>query len=90
MAGWAQIQANLTRLALQDPNTKITEALEPDSDVLGTIHDAFKSIVFDNAIRIHSFQEARGISGMMGLHNKVRVLPVESQMCCVTNAGGDR
>jgi len=29
------------------------------------------AIVLESGIRIHSFQEARGISGMKGLNNKV-------------------
>lgn len=42
-----------------------------DSEVLDNIHEQFRDIVFQNGIRIHSFQEARGISGMKGLDGKV-------------------
>lgn len=61
----------MARLALQDSNKKILETLEVNSEVLDNIHEEFKTIVHDGRINIHSFQEARGISGMKGLHNKV-------------------
>ena len=71
-AGWGEIASNLARLALQDSNKKIIETLEVNSEVLDNIHEEFKSIVHECGTRIHSFQEARGISGMKGLHEKVR------------------
>jgi len=43
-----------------------------NSEVLDNIHEEFKTIADQSRIKIHSFQEARGISGMKGLHNKVR------------------
>ncbi|RYP60002.1 hypothetical protein DL771_010654 [Monosporascus sp. 5C6A] len=70
-AGWGEIAANLARLALQDSNKKLVETLEVNSEVLDNIHEEFKSIVHESDIRIHSFQEARGISGIKGLHNKM-------------------
>jgi hypothetical protein len=70
-AGWAEIASNLVRLALQDSNKKLIETLEVNSEVLDNIHEEFKTIVHELGIKIHSFQEARGISGMRGLHNKV-------------------
>lgn len=42
-----------------------------NSEVLENIHEEFTTIVYDFGIKIHSFQEARGISGMKGLHNMV-------------------
>ncbi|MCJ1307313.1 hypothetical protein MMC25_000959 [Agyrium rufum] len=70
-AGWGEIASNLARIALQDSHKKIIETLEPNSEVLDNIHEEFKSIVNTSGVRIHSFQEARGISGMKGLHEKV-------------------
>ena len=58
-------------LALQDSNKKIINTLEVNNEVLDNIHDEFKTIADKSRIQIHSFQEARGISGMKGLHNKV-------------------
>ncbi|PVH91201.1 hypothetical protein DM02DRAFT_496642, partial [Periconia macrospinosa] len=69
-AGWGQITSNLARLTLQDSN-KVLEAQEVNSEVLDNIHEEFKTIVFDGGIEVHSFQEARGISGMKGLDGKV-------------------
>jgi hypothetical protein len=76
-ASWGQIASNLARLALQDSNKKILETLEVNNEVLENIHEEFKTIAFKGTMRIHSFQEARGISGMRGLKEKVR-------SCCST------
>ncbi|KFY90176.1 hypothetical protein V498_06140, partial [Pseudogymnoascus sp. VKM F-4517 (FW-2822)] len=45
--------------------------LEVNSEVLDNIHEEFKTILSKCAIKVHSFQEAKGISGMKGLDNKV-------------------
>ncbi|KAJ4301286.1 hypothetical protein N0V90_003377 [Kalmusia sp. IMI 367209] len=70
-AGWGQIASNFARLALQDSNKKILETLEVNNEVLDNIHEEFKTIAFKGTMKIHSFQEARGISGMKGLDEKV-------------------
>lgn len=70
-AGWGEIASNIACVALQDSNKKVIETLEVNSEVLDNIHETFKTIVHRSDIRIHSFQEARGMSGMKGLHNKV-------------------
>ena len=72
-AGWGEIAANLALLALQDTNKKIIRALAVDGEVLDNIHDEFKTIIYKSGIRVHSFQEAQGISGMKGLGSKVRL-----------------
>lgn len=70
-ADWGQIASNIARLALQDSNKKILETLEVNSEVLDNIQEDFKTFVHEDGLIVHSFQEARGISGMKGLHNKV-------------------
>ncbi|KAF2675937.1 hypothetical protein K458DRAFT_323244 [Lentithecium fluviatile CBS 122367] len=70
-AGWGEIAANLARLALHDSNKKIIETMEVNSEVLDNIHEEFKTIVPEYSIKVHSFQEARGILGIKGLDNKV-------------------
>ncbi|KAK4167848.1 hypothetical protein QBC43DRAFT_202600 [Cladorrhinum sp. PSN259] len=70
--GWGEIVSNLALLALLDSNKKIIKTLEVNSEVLDNIHEEFKTIVDQSRIRIHSFQEAKGISGMKGLDSKVR------------------
>jgi hypothetical protein len=39
--------------------------------VLDNIHEDFKGILGKHDIKVHSFQEAKGISGMKGLDSKV-------------------
>jgi hypothetical protein len=73
-AGWGEIAANIALLSLQGPSKKIIGALEVDGEVLDNIHEEFKAILCENDIKVHSFQEARGISGMKGLDSKVRGL----------------
>ncbi|RYP42951.1 hypothetical protein DL770_011993 [Monosporascus sp. CRB-9-2] len=70
-AGWGEIMANLARLSLQDSNKEIVKTLEVNSELLNNINEQFQPVVPEFGIRIHSFQEARGITGMKGLHNKV-------------------
>lgn len=70
-APWGAIAANIASVTLHDPNKKIIKALEPNSEVLDNIHEDFKNIITTSKIKIHSFQEARGMTGFKGLHNKV-------------------
>jgi hypothetical protein len=70
-AGWGQIASNIAHLVLQDSNKKIIETLEANNEVLDNIHEEFMTTVLKGGIKIHSFQEARGISGMKGLDEKV-------------------
>lgn len=73
-AEWGKIASNLARLALQDTNKNIIRTLEVNSEVLDNIHENFKPIVQKKGIKIHSFQEAKGISGMKGADGKVSYL----------------
>jgi hypothetical protein len=63
---------------LQDSNKNIVKTLEVNSEVLDNIHEEFKTILDESTIKIHSFQEARGVSGMKGLDSKVdcSILPL--------------
>ena len=70
-SNWSQIAANLARLASQDSNNRIVESLEVNDEVLDNIYESFNIIVYKEAIKIHSFQEAKGITGMRGVHEKV-------------------
>jgi hypothetical protein len=73
--GWGEIALNLAGLGLQDSNKHLMQTLEVNGEVLDNIHDEFKTILSKYNIKIHSFQEARGISGMRGLDSKVRYFP---------------
>ncbi|OBT40517.1 hypothetical protein VE00_08999 [Pseudogymnoascus sp. WSF 3629] len=70
-AGWGVIASNLASLALQDSNKRLVQTLEVNDEVLDNIHEEFKTILSKCAIKVHSFQEAKGISGMKGLDSKV-------------------
>ncbi|OBT60411.1 hypothetical protein VE03_10205 [Pseudogymnoascus sp. 23342-1-I1] len=70
-AGWGVIASNLASIALQDSNKQLVQTLEVNDEVLDNIHEEFKTILTKCAIKVHSFQEARGISGMKGLDSKV-------------------
>ncbi|KAI0466857.1 hypothetical protein F4859DRAFT_518693 [Xylaria cf. heliscus] len=70
-AGWGVIASNLASLAFHDANKKIVQALEVNSEVLDNIQDEFLRIAHRAGIKVHSFQEARAISGVKGLHGKV-------------------
>ncbi|KAI3343365.1 hypothetical protein F4824DRAFT_493613 [Ustulina deusta] len=70
-AGWGVIASNLASLAFQDSNKGIVRTLEVNSEVLDNIQDEFLRIADSTSIKVHSFQEARAISGVKGLHGKV-------------------
>ncbi len=71
-AGWREIASNLAKLGLQDSNKRLVQTLEVNAEVLDNIHEEFKAILNNCNIKVHSFQEAQGISGMKGLDSKVR------------------
>ncbi|KAI8711509.1 NB-ARC domain-containing protein [Fusarium sp. LHS14.1] len=70
-AGWAMIASNLASCALQDTNKKIVQTLKVNSEVLDNIHEEFVKIVLESGLKIHSFQEGRGLSGVKGFSGKV-------------------
>ncbi|KFY77721.1 hypothetical protein V498_09277 [Pseudogymnoascus sp. VKM F-4517 (FW-2822)] len=70
-AGWGEIASNLASLGLQDTNRRLIQTLEVNGEVLDNIHEEFKTILSKCGIKVHSFQEAKGISGMKGLDSKV-------------------
>ncbi|KAI8634991.1 hypothetical protein F5Y19DRAFT_470041 [Xylariaceae sp. FL1651] len=68
--GWGVVASNLASLAFQDSNKQVIRALEVNSEVLDNIHEEFLQAIQDK-FQIHSFQEARALSGVKGLHGKV-------------------
>lgn len=73
-AGWGAIMSNLASVALQDSNKRLVKTLEVNNEVLDNIQYEFRECIYQKNIQIHSFQEARGISGVKGLHGKARIL----------------
>ena len=70
-AEWGAIASNIASFALQGSNKRIVKTLDVNSEVLDNIQDEFQRLVLESSIMIHSFQEARGISGVRGVHGKV-------------------
>jgi hypothetical protein len=68
---WGQIASNIAKVALWDSNKPLVEALKVNSEILDRIHSDFTTVVFGKGIKIHSFQESRGIASLRLLHNKV-------------------
>ncbi|KAH6996005.1 hypothetical protein BKA56DRAFT_144505 [Ilyonectria sp. MPI-CAGE-AT-0026] len=56
---------------MKDPNKKALKALEVNAEVLQNINDQFVSTAYKSKFKIHSFQEARGLSGMKGFDSKI-------------------
>ncbi|KAI0380177.1 hypothetical protein F5Y04DRAFT_257611 [Hypomontagnella monticulosa] len=69
-SGWGQLVSNLAKAAFIDVNDGIFEGLKVDSEVLNRIHSQFKD-VSESGIKIHSFYEGRGMTGVRGLHGRV-------------------
>ncbi|CRK30176.1 hypothetical protein BN1723_014348 [Verticillium longisporum] len=70
-ADWAQLASNMAAVAFLDSNKQVTGALKVDSEVLGNVHEQFVKIAMKRGIRLHSFQEGRGISGVRGISGKI-------------------
>lgn len=54
-ADLGQIASKMARLALHDSNEKILETLEVNNEVLDNIQEAFKTIVYEDDLMVHSF-----------------------------------
>ena len=70
-AGLGVLVSNSANVMLQDSHKKIVETLTPNNEVLDNIHEEFKGILHESGFKIHSFQEARGLSGIKGMSGKV-------------------
>lgn len=60
--GLAAILGDITKLAFQDPNTKLLSGLDQGSEVLGRIHTSFMKLLAKPDFRVHCFQEDRGVT----------------------------
>lgn len=69
-APWAKLATNLAKLALQSPSTTLLDALQVDSSVLQIIADEFSKMIRED-LKVHSFREEKGMSGLYGLDAKV-------------------
>ncbi|KAI9757027.1 MAG: hypothetical protein M1835_000685 [Candelina submexicana] len=71
IAGWGEIVRNVAAVSLMDSNKRILSSLEPDSEILDNIQSEFMSMLHTDGFKVHSFQEALGVSGVKGVHGKV-------------------
>jgi hypothetical protein len=71
LAAWGETVSNMAKLTLKDSNRYIIETLYVNYEVLDNTQEEFQRTVLENGIKIHSFQEARGISGVKGRSGKV-------------------
>ena len=70
-ASWSSLANNLSKLAFQAPATQLLGALEVDNPVLDIIADEFHKMVRSDKVKVYSFREERGMSGLYGLDGKV-------------------
>ncbi|KAJ3534742.1 hypothetical protein NM208_g7416 [Fusarium decemcellulare] len=61
----------ILKLVGQQINESIIQGLQPKSEVFSSIDENFRTIVLEENIRIHSFYEARGMSGIKSAIGKV-------------------
>lgn len=82
-ANWGVVATNLVKVALQTPNQRVLEALKVDSEVLDNIQGSFNNMLYRSAgrIKVHSFQEARPMTGIKGLSGKVWIQSFSSRLC---------
>ncbi|PLB54716.1 hypothetical protein P170DRAFT_505433 [Aspergillus steynii IBT 23096] len=70
-ASWGRLAHNLVAVALKDLNPNLLRDLEVDSQMLEIIHNDFRKILHAGRIRVHTFQEAQGLTVVPGLNGKV-------------------
>lgn len=61
----------MAKVALQAPSNQLLHALQVDSAVLQIVADEFSKMVRSDEIKVYSFREERGMSGLYGLNSKV-------------------
>ena len=71
MTNLGLIAKKIASLPLMDTNENVLRDLRPNGTLFDKIGDEFSKMLRKNAFQIHSFQEARGISGVRGFTGKV-------------------
>jgi hypothetical protein len=67
IAELATLLNDLARVTFQSPNTRILKSLEPDSELLDNLRDSFSQMLEDKKFLVHSFFEAKPVTGIRGL-----------------------
>ena len=70
-ADWGIVLADITKVALQSPNVKLLRGLQTGSEILDRIHARFMELLVKPDFQVHSFQEDRGMFGILGINGKV-------------------
>ncbi|KAI9162705.1 putative Kinesin light chain [Paramyrothecium foliicola] len=70
-AAWGMVATNIARLALLDSNKGLVAGLLVNNEVLDNIQEQFINLLHDSDIKVHSFQEGRGVSGVSGFNGKI-------------------
>jgi hypothetical protein len=71
IGGMAITLGNITKHALQAPNTELLHGLDAGGDVLGGIHRDFMRLMIKPDHMVHCFQEDRGVLGILGVSKPV-------------------
>lgn len=69
-ADWGRIATILMNIVL-DSNKKLVDNLGVNSELLDNVHERFLRIIREDELKVHSFYEARGISGFKLFSGKV-------------------
>lgn len=79
---WSKLKLSFISASVSDSRAKLLSDLKVDPDVLELIQDDFlktlRRSLTHPAFRIHSFQEARAVTGMVGMNDRVSV-----PACCI-------
>jgi hypothetical protein len=62
-----------------DSNTRLLSDLQVDSQILDLIQEDFLKVLHPGKIKVHSFLEGRGLTGVRGMSGKVSVVKLSTQ-----------
>jgi len=71
VTNWGLLAANMLNLAGMSSNEDLIRSLGIDSQTLQMVNSAFSIIFREKSLKIHSFREEKGMSGIKGISGKV-------------------
>jgi len=71
VTNWGLLAANMLKLAGMSSNEDLIRSLGIDSQTLQMVNSAFSIIFREKSLKIHSFREEKGMSGIKGISGKV-------------------
>lgn len=80
-ASWGIVMANIAKVAQFDVNKSMLNDLSPSSNspTLEVLQDDFNGLMHREKIKVHTFQEGTGKSGVKALSDKVRIPSVVAE-----------